>query len=84
MAIKRITFYNIPEWAIYALEYGVDECGSLSEEDIAQINAFVLENSLNGYSMSVNWKECNEFNTHPAFGKACKTYQVSFRMKVVI
>lgn len=82
MATKKVTFYNIPEWAIYALEYGGDECGALSEEDIALINAFVLENSLNGYCMSVNWEECSEFNTHPAFGKACKTYEVNFIMEV--
>lgn len=76
-----ITIDNIPEWAINVLEYGGDECGALTEEDIALVNAFVLENFPKGYYMSVNWEECNEFNTRPAFGKACKTYEVDFMVE---
>lgn len=81
MARSIITFNNIPEWAIYALEYGGDECGALSEEDIAQVNAFVQENFPNGYYMSVKWEEYNYFNPHPAFGKACGTYEVDFMVE---
>lgn len=82
MARKTIVWDNIPEWAIYALEYGGDECGALSEEDIVLINAFVLENFPDGYYMSVKWEEYNDFNTHPAFGKACKTYEVDFVVEI--
>lgn len=78
MARRILTWNNIPEWAIYALKYGCDECGDLSEEDIAQVNAFVQENFPNGYCMSVKWKEYDCFNRHPAFGKACETYGVDF------
>lgn len=78
MARNTVTFDNIPEWAIYALEYGGDECGALTEEDIALINAFVLENFPNGYVMDVKWDSYSEFTTHPAFGKACGTYEVDF------
>lgn len=81
MARKTIVWDNIPEWAIYALEYGGDECGALTEEDIAQINAFVLENFPAGYAMDVNWEKHNDFNTNPAFGMACKTYEVAFMVE---
>ena len=57
---KTIVWDNIPEWAIFSLEYGIDE------------------NFPNGYTMSVDWESYNEFDTNPAFGKACKTYKVTF------
>lgn len=81
MARNIVTFDNIPEWAIYALEYG-NECGTLTEEDIALINAFVRENFPNGYYMSVKWDNYNAFTTHPAFGKPCGTYEVEFLIEV--
>lgn len=81
MARKKVTIDNIPEWAIYALEYGGDECGVLSEEDIALINAFVLENFPDGYYMSVKWESYSGFTSHPAFGKACGTYEVDFMVE---
>lgn len=81
MARSTITFKNIPEWAIYALEYGCDECGDLSEEDIAQVNAFVQDNFLNGYYMSVKWEEYDCFNPRPAFGLPCGTYEVDFMVE---
>jgi len=28
--------------------------------------------------MSVDWESYKEFDTNPAFGKACKTYKVTF------
>ena len=31
-----------------------------------------------GYTMEVQWDNCNEFDTHPAFGLPTKTYQVDF------
>ena len=39
---------------------------------------FIAENFPNGYTMSVDWESYNEFDTNPAFGKACKTYKVTF------
>lgn len=63
-----LTFDNIPEWSIYALEYGVNEDSSLSEEDIKQIEAFISANFPHGYSLSVRWEERTEFDRYPAFG----------------
>ena len=57
---KTLVWDNIPEWAIFALEYGI------------------AENFQNGYTMSVDWESYKEFDTNPAFGKACKTYKVTF------
>lgn len=42
------------------------------------ITKFIVENFPNGYTMSVDWESYNEFDTNPAFGKACKTYKVTF------
>ena len=42
-----LVWNNIPEWAIFALEYGIEE-------------------------------EYREFDAYPAFGKPCKTYEVTF------
>ena len=38
---KTIVWDNIPEWAIYALEYGTEEDGSLNEEERAMIEKFI-------------------------------------------
>ena len=66
---KTIVWDNIPEWAIFSLEYGIDK---------EMITKFIVENFPNGYTMSVDWESYNEFDTNPAFGKACKTYKVTF------
>lgn len=42
------------------------------------ITKFIAENFPNGYTMSVDWESYKEFDTNPAFGKACKTYKVTF------
>ena len=39
--MKKTEWDNIPEWAIYALEYGTEEDGSLNEEERAMIEKFV-------------------------------------------
>jgi len=31
--MKKTEWDNIPEWAIYALEYGTEEDGSLNEQN---------------------------------------------------
>ena len=41
-------------------------------------NGRFLHWSTNGYTMSVDWESYKEFDTNPAFGKACKTYKVTF------
>ena len=69
---------NIPEWAVFSLEYGIEEELFLSEEDKGMINRFIAENFPNGYTMSVDWDSFREFDPHPAFGKPCKTYRVNF------
>lgn len=77
MKQQKSTWDNIPEWAIYALEYGVDEANLLDQE-IAMIKKFLQNNFPYGYTMSVNWEECNEFDVYPAFGLPCKTYVLDF------
>ncbi len=69
---------NIPEWAIFALEYGIEEELFLTDEDKNLITRFIGENFPNGYTMSVDWEACREFDAYPAFGKPCKTYEVTF------
>lgn len=75
---KTIVWDNIPEWALFSLEYGIDEELFLPDEDKGMITKFIAENFPNGYTFSVDWKSYNEFDTNPAFGKACKTYKATF------
>ena len=75
---KTLVWDNIPEWAIFALEYGTREELFLSEEDKKMITKFIAEKLQNGYTMSVDCESYKEFDTNPAFGKACKTYKVTF------
>lgn len=75
---KTLIWDNIPEWAIFALEYGIGEELFLTDEDLKMICGFIVENFPNGYTMSVDWEAYKEFDSHPAFGKPCKTYRVSF------
>lgn len=77
---KTLVWDNIPEWAIYALEYGIEEELFLNEEDKDMIARFIEENFPGGYTMNVDWKSCREFDSHPAFGKPCKTYRVIFNV----
>lgn len=69
---------NIPEWAIFALEYGIEEELFLTNEELEMIRRFIAENFPDGYIMYVDWDSYCEFDIHPAFGKPCKTYRVSF------
>ena len=75
---KTLVWDNIPEWAIFSLEYGIDEELFLSDADKEMITKFIAENFPNGYTFSVDWESFKEFDTNPAFGKACKTYKVTF------
>lgn len=75
---KTLIWDNIPEWAIFALEYGIEEELFLSDEEKDMIIRFIDGNFPNGYTMSVDWYSFREFDPYPAFGKSCKTYRVSF------
>ena len=61
---KTIVWDNIPEWAIFLLEYGIDEELFLPDEDKEMITKFIVENFPNGYTMSVDWESYNEFDTN--------------------
>jgi len=50
----------------------------LTDEDKDLITRFIGENFPNGYTMSVDWEAYREFDAYPAFGKPCKTYEVTF------
>ena len=75
---ETLVWDNIPEWAIFSLEYGIEEELFLTDEDKDLITRFITENFPNGDSMSVDWEAYKEFDSHPAFGKPCKTYTVRF------
>lgn len=75
---ETLVWDNIPEWAIFALEYGIEEELFLTNEELAMISRFIAENFPNGYIMYVDWDSYSEFDIHPAFGKPCKTYKVEF------
>lgn len=75
---ETLIWDNIPEWAIFSLEYGIREELFLSNKDKEMITRFIAENFPNGYTMSVDWESYKEFDRHPAFGKPCKTYTVKF------
>ena len=75
---ETLVWDNIPEWAIFSLEYGIEEELFLTDEDKDMITRFIAENFPNGYTMSVDWESYKEFDCCPAFGKPCKTYTVNF------
>ena len=58
--MKKTGWDNIAEWAIYALEYGTEEDGSLNEKERAMIEKFVGTHFAKGYTKSVNWDSGNE------------------------
>lgn len=60
-------FYKIPKVNIV-----------LNEKERAMIEKFVGTHFPKGYTMSVNWDACNEFDRYPAFGEPCKTCKVLF------
>lgn len=78
MIMRKIEYDNIPEWAIYALEYGVDNDESLDTDDRLHVSDFVKSNLSEGYTMEVLWDKYTAFDRYPAFGKPCATYNVIF------
>ena len=69
---ETIVWDNIPEWALYALEYGIYEDLFITDEDREMVNGFITENFPKGYVMSVDWESYSKFDCYPAFGKPCK------------
>ncbi len=76
--IKSETWEHIPEWAIFALEYGTNYDDGLNENERRMIDEFIGKHFPNGYIMSVEWDSYREFDRYPAFGEPCKTYKVLF------
>lgn len=74
--LKKLSYENIPEWAIYFLEYGDDD--GLTEKEVDELINFTDINFPVGYTMSVQWDNFRDFDSHPAFGLPCKTYHVDF------
>ena len=58
----KMETHDIPEWAIYYLAYG--ECDGLTEDEVDMLTAFIEFNFPMGYTMEVQWDNCNEFDTH--------------------
>lgn len=75
--MEKITFENIPVWALYALEYCTNEDGSLSDEDCALVNDFANTNFPRGYTMDIHWNT-QGFSYYPSFGLPCDVVTVDF------
>lgn len=89
--LKTLGTYDVPEWALCAMEHGDYE--GLSDEETKAVNYFLEEYFPEGFVSSVNWDDANDFNVSPAFGtrntnaltnrgespfEAVKTYPVTF------
>lgn len=74
--MEKIEYDNIPEWAIYALEYGINEDMSLDDEHRTLVSEFIKSNFPKGYTMEIMWNNHTGFDCYPAFGKTCGTYSV--------
>ena len=59
---EPLVWDNIPEWAIFSLEYGIEEELFLTDEDKDMITRFIAENFPNGYTMIVDWESYKEFD----------------------
>src|SRR5699024_1943197 len=74
---KTLVWDNIPEWALFSLEYGIDEELFLPDEDKEMITKFIAENFPNGYTFSVDWESYNVVGINPAFREVMKTYKAT-------
>lgn len=89
--LKDLGTYDIPGWALIALENGDHE--GLNEEEEAVLTEFMEKHFPDGYVSNIDWDNPNEFNVLPAFGtrnhdaltsrgespyQAVKTYPVQF------
>ena len=89
--LKELGTYDIPDWALPAMENG--DYDGLSEEEADALNEFIDKHFPQGYVSDVRWDDTNELNARPAFGtrnsqaltdrgespyEAVKTYSVRF------
>lgn len=89
--LKDLGTYDIPEWALYAMENGDFE--GVTEEEKKVFHEFFDKHFSEGFVHSIDWNNPNEFNVFPAFGtrnpnaltnhgespyQAVKTYPVQF------
>lgn len=89
--LKDLGTYDIPEWALCAMENGDYE--GLDDEEAEVLDKFMNERFPDGYVSSIDFDNPNEFNVSPAFGTrnpnaltshgespylAVKTYPVHF------
>ena len=73
--LKEIGTYDVPEWALSAIENGDFE--GLNEAEEQAVKEFITEKFPDGYVSYVNWDACDEFNFSPAFGERNKNALVS-------
>ena len=56
---QTLVWDNIPEWAIFALEYGIEEELFITYEDKDLITRFIGENFPNGYTCLLYTSICS-------------------------
>jgi len=72
---KHLGTYDVPVWALSALQNGTDAYDGLQEEEIAEIEQF--QEQFDGLvTFDIHSEERNEFNPSPAFGGAGETVKV--------
>ena len=89
--LKEIGTYDVPEWALCAMENG--DFDGLTDEEERMAKDFLEEKFPEGYVSNIDWDNYKEFNFSPAFGEpnkealtsrgespflAVKTYSVTF------
>ena len=89
--LKSLGTYDIPDWAICAMENGDFE--GLTEEEEKLVTEFLDEHFPEGYVSNIDFDNYDDFNLYPAFGtrnnnalvnrgespyEAVKTYSVQF------
>lgn len=89
--LKDLGTYDIPDWAICAIENGDYE--GLTEEEETLVTEFLEKHFHEGYVSNIDFDNYNELNLYPAFGtrnsnalvshgespyEAVKTYSVQF------
>ena len=73
--LKHLGTYDVPVWAVAALQNGTDAYDGLQEDEIAEIEHF--QEQFDGpLSFDIHTEERNEFNASPAFGGAGETVKV--------
>ena len=71
---------GIPTWALYALEYGMDEDATLSDEDRSDLDAFLAGMEARHLRYVAAYTENDGFTPYPLFGLACDTFTGTFEV----